>query len=96
MKLLIAGAFTLLLAMSANAQQTAPPVAAAPPPACLTQYTQTPGQSASSMILAGYEIKTAVPGGLWLQKGKEVYYCNSGRPTETEALCWRLREPGPC
>ncbi|MDB5489077.1 MAG: hypothetical protein JWQ58_2792, partial [Reyranella sp.] len=47
-------------------------------PACLTQYTPMPGQSAITMIKAGYEIKAAVPNGLWLQKDKDVYYCNSG------------------
>jgi hypothetical protein len=34
-----------------------------------------------------------VTGGLWVQKEREVYYCNSGRPLENEPLCWRLREP---
>ncbi len=75
--------------------------AAAPPPSqqqvpskiCLSQYTPMPGQSAAGLITAGYDIKAAVPGGLWVQKDREVYYCNSGRPLETEPLCWRLREP---
>lgn len=65
-------------------------------PSCLTQYTPTPGQSAITMINAGYEIKAAVPNGLWLQKDKDVYYCNSGRPVETDAQCWRLREVTRC
>lgn len=63
---------------------------------CLTQYTPTPGQSAITMIKAGYEIKAAVPNGLWLQKDKDVYYCNSGRPIETDAQCWQLREVSRC
>ena len=58
-----------------------------------SQYTPMPGQSAAGLITAGYDIKAAVPGGLWVQKDREVYYCNSGRPLETEPLCWRLREP---
>ena len=65
-------------------------------PSCLTQYTPTPGQSAITMIKAGYEIKAAVPNGLWLQKDKDVYYCNSGRPIETDAQCWQLRDITRC
>jgi hypothetical protein len=65
-------------------------------PSCLTQYTPMPGQSAITMIKAGYEIKAAVPNGLWLQKDKDVYYCNSGRPIETDAQCWRLRDITRC
>lgn len=65
-------------------------------PSCLTQYTPTPGQSAITMIKAGYEIKAAVPNGLWLQKDKDVYYCNSGRPIETDAQCWQLRDVTRC
>jgi len=68
------------------------------PPAssCLTQYTPMPGQSAITMIRAGYEIKAAVPNGLWLQKDKDVYYCNSGRPIEGDAQCWQMREVTRC
>ncbi len=55
-----------------------------------------PGQSAITMIRAGYEIKAAVPNGLWLQKDKDVYYCNSGRPIETDAQCWQLRDVTRC
>jgi hypothetical protein len=65
-------------------------------PSCLTQYTPVPGQSAITMIKAGYEIKAAVPNGLWLQKDKDVYYCNSGRPIETDAQCWQLRDITRC
>lgn len=65
-------------------------------PSCLTQYTPMPGQSAISMIRAGYEIKAAVPNGLWLQKDKDVYYCNSGRPLEGDAQCWQMREVTRC
>lgn len=63
---------------------------------CLTQYTPKPGQSAITMIRAGYEIKAAVPNGLWLQKDQDVYYCYSGRPVETDAQCWQLREVTRC
>ena len=37
--------------------------------------------------------KAAVPGGLWLQKQKDVYFCNSGRAADGEMLCWKLRVP---
>jgi hypothetical protein len=70
----------------------------APPPAssCLTQYTPMPGQSAITMIRAGYEIKAAVPNGLWLQKDKDLYYCNSGRPIEGDVQCWQMRDVTRC
>ena len=68
----------------------------APAASCLTQYTPMPGQSAITMIRAGYEIKAAVPNGLWLQKEKDVYYCNSGRPIEGDAQCWQMREVTRC
>ena len=97
MKTLSVGAFLIAMTTaSAWAQQAAAPPAQQAAPACLTQYTPLPGRSASAMIAAGYDIKAAVPNGLWLQKDREVFYCNSGRPVETEALCWRLREAGPC
>ena len=63
---------------------------------CLTQYTPMPGQSAITMIRAGYEIKAAVPNGLWLQKDKDLYYCNSGRPIEGDVQCWQMREVTRC
>jgi len=75
-------------------QGPAPPQAQSP--SCLTQYTPMPGQSAITMIRAGYEIKAAVPNGLWLQKDKDVYYCNSGRPIEGDAQCWQMREVTRC
>ncbi len=68
----------------------------APAPSCLTQYTPMPGQSAITMIRAGYEIKAAVPNGLWLQKDKDLYYCNSGRPIEGDVQCWQMREITRC
>lgn len=63
---------------------------------CLTQYTPMPGQSTITMIRAGYEIRAAVPNGLWLQKDKDVYYCNSGRPIEGDVQCWQMREVTRC
>lgn len=79
--------------------QTSSPLQAqaqAPAPSCLTQYTPMPGQSAITMIRAGYEIKAAVPNGLWLQKDKDLYYCNSGRPIEGDVQCWQMREVTRC
>jgi|GEM_PF-661658 len=79
--------------------QAQPPgqVQARPPgPSCLTQYTPMPGQSAITMIRAGYEIKAAVPNGLWLQREKDVYYCSSGRPIEGEVQCWQMRDVTRC
>jgi hypothetical protein len=70
--------------------------APAPAPSCLTQYTPMPGQSAITMIRAGYEIKAAVPNGLWLQKDKDLYYCNSGRPIEGDVQCFQMREVTRC
>ncbi len=78
--------------LPAQAQAQAPGQA----PSCLTQYTPMPGQSAITMIRVGYEIKAAVPNGLWLQKDKDVYYCNSGRPIEGDVQCWQMREVTHC
>ena len=98
MKRFIAGAVALAVVASVAAgtiafsQQSPGPKpgqvqapAPAQTPACLTQYTPVPGHSAITMIKAVYEIKAAVPNGLWLQKDKDVYYCNSGRPIEGDA-----------
>lgn len=79
-------------------QMQAPGQVQAQPPgsSCLTQYTPMPGQSAITMIRAGYEIKAAVPNGLWLQKDKDVYYCSSGRPIEGDVQCWQMRDVTRC
>lgn len=79
-----------------QAQAPRPVQAQAPAPSCLTQYTPMPGQSAITMIRAGYEIKAAVPNGLWLQKDKDLYYCNSGRPIEGDVQCWQMRDVTRC
>ncbi len=60
---------------------------------CMSQHVEAPGVSAAALITRGYDIKAAVPGGLWVQKDREVYFCNSGRALDNEVLCWRLREP---
>ncbi len=73
-------------AASVQAQQ-------APAQTCQSQHVEAPGTSAASLIARGFDIKAAVTGGLWIQKDREVYFCNSGRATDNENLCWRLREP---
>ena len=73
--------------------QQVPQQAPATPNSCVSQHVEAPGVSAAALITRGYDIKAAVPGGLWVQKDREVYFCNSGRALDNENLCWRLREP---
>lgn len=87
MKSFAAIALVMVLAAGARAQ-TAPPAAS-----CLNQYDETTGRTTAGLLTAGYNIVAAVPGGVWLQKDREAYYCNSARVREGEAICWRLREP---
>ncbi|MCA0302764.1 MAG: hypothetical protein LCH95_10180 [Proteobacteria bacterium] len=78
----------------AQAQQApAAPPAAKPAQTCQSQHVEAPGTSAASLIARGFDIKAAVVGGLWVQKDREVYFCNSGRAGDADNLCWRLREP---
>ena len=100
MKAPVALAFVILTASSAFAQQTAPqppaapvPVPATPGQTCISQHVEAPGVSAAALISRGYDIKGAIPGGLWIQKDREVYFCNSGRALDNDVVCWRLREP---
>lgn len=88
-------ALAWLTAGAASAQQPSgqPPAGAAKPSTCLSQYSEAPAFSPALLINTGFEIKGSVPGGLWLQKEKEVYFCNSGRAAEGEVLCWKLRIP---
>ena len=96
MKALVAIAFVSALMGTAHAQQP-PPAAQQQAPAgqaiCMSQHVEAPGVSAAALITRGYDIKAAVPGGLWVQKDREVYFCNSGRALDNDVLCWRLREP---
>lgn len=95
MKALVAIAFLSALMGTALAQQ--PPAAQQQAPVgqamCMSQHVEAPGVSAAALITRGYDIKAAVPGGLWVQKDREVYFCNSGRALDNDVLCWRLREP---
>ncbi len=97
MKVLVTIALVTVLVGAANAQQPTAP-RQAPPQAptaqtCMSQHVEAPGVSAAALISRGYDIKAAVPGGLWVQKDREVYFCNSGRAADNDVLCWRLREP---
>ena len=82
-------------AIRVHAQQpSAPPAAlSAPGQTCQSQHAEAPGVSSAALVSRGFDIRAAVPGGLWLQKDREVYFCNSGRALDSEVLCWRLREP---
>jgi hypothetical protein len=87
MKALVALAFVTVLVGAAQAQQPATQQQAPPQaPAgqtCMSQHVEAPGVSAAALITRGYDIKAAVPGGLWVQKDREVYFCNSGRRSTT-------------
>ena len=81
------------LASFAHAQQLSPKST------CVNQYADAPGVTAIKLIRDGYEIKAGWPGGLWLQKNLETFFCNTGRQLDGEALCWTLTDPvkgGPC
>ena len=95
MKALVAIAFVSVLMGTAHAQQQPAARQQAPPAGqtCMSQHVEAPGVSAAALITRGYDIKAAVPGGLWVQKDREVYFCNSGRALDNDVLCWRLREP---
>jgi hypothetical protein len=97
MKALVAIAVVAVLVGAAHAQQPATQQQPAPQvPAgqtCMSQHVEAPGVSAAALITRGFDIKAAVPGGLWVQKDREVYFCNSGRALDNDVLCWRLREP---
>jgi hypothetical protein len=60
---------------------------------CASQHLEQPGLSTSDLLLDSYEIKAAVPGGVWLQKKKDVFYCNSGVTRDDETMCWKIRAP---
>ena len=90
MNALVAIAVVSVLVGAAHAQQPPQP---SPAQACISQHVEAPGMSAAALITRGFDIKAAVPGGLWVQKDREVYFCNSGRALDNDVLCWRLREP---
>jgi hypothetical protein len=65
------------------------------PKTCVYQYADAKGITPASLIAGGFDIKAGWAGGLWLQKGKETYFCNTGRVPDNQAVCWTLREPLP-
>ena len=97
MKALVAIAFVSVLLgrpmPSSAGGATASATAGTAGPICMSQHVEAPGVSAAALITRGFDIKAAVPGGLWVQKDREVYFCNSGRALDNDVLCWRLREP---
>jgi len=60
---------------------------------CASQHQEQPGLSTSDLLADSYEIRAAVPGGVWLQKKKNVFYCNSGVTRDDETMCWKIRAP---
>lgn len=94
MKLLGTLGLACLASGVAFAQQPGSPSSTGSKPAsCQSQYSEAPAYSSALLLSTGFEIKAAVPGGLWLQKQKDVYFCNSGRAADGEILCWKLRVP---
>ena len=60
---------------------------------CAIQHEPKPGVSAAGLLTEEYQIKGAVPGGLWLQKNKDAFYCNSGLVADGDTMCWKLVRP---
>ncbi len=60
---------------------------------CSSQHQEQPGITTADLLSDSYEIKAAVPGGVWLQKKKDVFYCNSGVTRDDETMCWKIRAP---
>lgn len=60
---------------------------------CASQHQERPGVATWDLLADGYEIRAAVTGGLWLQKRKDVFYCNSGIVRDDETMCWKIRPP---
>jgi len=60
---------------------------------CASQHQERPGLSTWDLLADSYEIKAAVPGGVWLQKKKDVFFCNSGVLRDDETMCWKIRAP---
>jgi hypothetical protein len=91
MKSLLAILLTSLAIGTAWAQPQQAPQAR--PPTCVSQYSEAAAMSPGLLISTGFDIKAAIPGGVWLQKDREVYFCNTGRAADGESLCWKLRVP---
>lgn len=70
-----------------------PTALAASPGDCTAQHQKYVGVSTSDLLARDFEIKSAVPGGIWLQKKKEVFYCNSGVTADNDTMCWKITPP---
>lgn len=97
-KTAISGAAALVLVFSAvgqaaDQQAAAPPAAGKTEATCASQHAAEPNLSATDLLAKDFDIKAAVPGGLWLQKKQEVFYCNSGIVKDGDTMCWKLRKP---
>ncbi len=92
-------AYAQTASIEAGGPQASPQTAAMPHSAmpgettCASQHQEQPGLSTSDLLADSYEIKAAVPGGVWLQKKKDVFYCNSGVTRDDETMCWKIRAP---
>lgn len=97
MKTAMFGAAALVLVFTAAGQATDQQATAAPggkaEATCASQHVAEPNLSATDLLAKDFDIKAAVPGGLWLQKKQEVFYCNSGIVKDGDTMCWKLRKP---
>ncbi|GEP59794.1 hypothetical protein RSO01_69600 [Reyranella soli] len=98
MKTATFGAAALFLVFSvagqaADQQATALPGANKADSTCVSQHSAEPNLSATDLLSKDFDIKAAVPGGLWLQKKQEVFYCNAGVVKDGDTMCWKLHKP---
>lgn len=90
-KLVLTVAFILGTAIPAFAQQAQQQ---APAQSCVVQYDSGSDKTSPAGLLSnGFSIVAAVPGGVWMQKGAEAYYCTVNRTQPGEPICWKLRDP---
>ena len=78
---------------AADQQAAAPSAAGKSEDTCASQHVAQPNLSATDLLAKDFDIKAAVPGGLWLQKKQDVFYCNSGIVKDGDTMCWKLRKP---
>lgn len=79
--------------VQAQSEATSPSSPGGTGATCTSQHEAQPGLSVAGLLDRSFVIKAAVPGGIWLQKNKEVFYCNSGIMRDDETMCWKLRVP---
>lgn len=98
MKMAMIGAAALVFVFSAavqatDQQATALPGAGKVEGTCASQHVAEPNLSATDLLSRDFDIKAAIPGGIWLQKKQEVFFCNSGIVKDGDTMCWKLRKP---